>query len=1103
MFAGFICFVCLLLASLPALAQTATTGQITGTVKDPSGAVIAGAKLTLVSAAGEQRESVSNAEGFYRFVLLPPGNYKLTVTSPGFKTAAYDNVRVAITQTTEISPALGLAAATESVSISAEPPLVETTTPTTGRVIAETSVRQLPLPTRNFQQLLTLSPGTTANLSNNTELGRGDVNIYVNGQRDTSNNVVVDGTMVNSPGTNSTPNISVPSPDSIQEFIVQTSLYDASQGRNAGGNVALITKSGTNAWHGSVFEFLRNEALNANDYFLNAAHRPRPVLKRNQFGGTFGGPIIQDKTFFFVSYQGTRERNGASRSNSLMNPNIPAVLTDARTTAAGQDAIAKAFLGPTATWASVNPVAQKLLLATLPNGQFAIPSAAGPGATASTPVTTPISAISRFTEDQFIVNVDHSIGQKNKLSGKFFFSDTPQYQANFTFQGVNTFQVPGFGGNIDFHNRVLSLTDTHIFSPNVINQFHAGYSRINGPSQPEEPFKASDFGINNPLCAGNSRFCGMPTIVVAGLFTLGSTTLADQKSTTQTFEFSDTLSWTKGRHFFRFGGEVERYRIDFFFNFFSRGQISYNTFADFLRGTSVTGILGAGVRDRGMRVTDLATFAQDDIRISDRLTLNLGVRWGRNGGISEIDHRLVNFDPAAFAALGRNCTVLAPCPPPNGFFIPSDSLNPTDWNVAPRFGFAWRPFAQSDKGMVVRGGFGVYFNRFSTRFANQQLFNYPFGIVGVNVFGTWANPFPALAGLTFPLDPATVPSPINLLPAIPPLLPLRTPLPISGIYADPNMRTPYVYQYNLGIQKEVAKGLLAEIGYVGSKGTKLFSVYTFNQGATGTPPYNLSGFSNGKALTAGFQKVETSGTSHYDSLQASLTKRFGQGLQFLAAYTWSKSIDDGSGAATTEHAALPGDQQNLASQRALSDFDRPHRFVFSGVYDLPKFYKGDSGFTKRLANGWELASILTLQSGLPFSVTCTSSTTTLNYADVMPGVSPNVSGSVESRLGGYFNAAAFAPTCANAAPYGTSHRNSLRGPNQRNVDFSVVKFIPVSESTKLEFRTEMFNVFNMVNFANPISSFTSGSAASFATLGKITATSTGPRVIQFALKLSF
>jgi len=1106
------CLLCVLGLAQGVFAQTATTGQILGVVKDPTGAVVPGAKLALTSAAGQVRESSSDAEGRYRFVLLAPGSYKVVAQATGFKTLTLDYVNVALTQTTVLDLDLGVAAAAEKIEVSAAPPLVDTSNPTTGRVIGETQITQAPLPTRNFQQLLALSPGAVAAVSNNTEMGRGDVNIDVNGQRSTSNNVVMDGMPINSPGTNATPNLSVPSPDAIQEFIVQTSLYDASQGRNSGGNVAVVTKSGTNAFHGDAFEFLRNDSLNANDYFLKKAGRGRPTYKRNQFGGTLGGPIIKDKTFFFVSYQGTRERNGTSKTNSLMTMNLPSVLSDARSTTAGQNAIAQAFLGPAATWASVNAVAQKLLLAKLPNGQWAIPNAAVAGTTAL-PVSTPISGISRFTEDQFIVNIDHSLSQKNKLSGKFFFADAPQYQAAFTFQGSNAFQAPGYGGSIDFHNRVLSISDTHIFSPSLLNQFHAGYSRIYGPSSPEEPFQASDFGITNPLCAGNPRFCGMPTIGVTGYFAIGSAALgSDQKSVVQTFEFGDMLSWTKGRHLIRVGGDVVRYHMDLMFNFYSRGSITFNTFTDFLRGTGVTGVLGAGVRDRGNRATDMNMYFQDDIRVSDRLTLNLGMRVERDGGVSEIRNRFVNFDPAAFAALGRNCTVLAPCAPPNGFYN-TGSLNPADWNPAPRVGFSWRPL-KDDTGLVVRAGFGVYFDRISSRFANVQVFNYPYDIVGVNVFGTFANPFPAaLAGMTFPISPAPVPSPVILIPAIPPFFPVATPLPISGIYVDPKLRTPYVYQYNLGVQKEVAKGLLLEIGYVGSKGTKLLNMYVFNQGALGTAPYNLSGFSNGKIPTAGFHQVRSNAISHYDSLQASLTRRVGHGLQFLAAYTWSRSSDNNSaGPGTDLGTGIAGDQQKPATQRALSDFDRRHRFVFSGVYDLPKFYGGDSGLLKRTANGWQLATVTVFQTGSPFSVICSSSTTTLNRADFLPGATAataGLGGSVASHLDGYFNTAAFAATptsvmtCANAAPYGTSPRNFLRGPNQRNVDLSIVKFIPVTERTKLEFRTEFFNAFNFTNFANPISAFASGTTPTSSGLGKIISTSTGPRVIQFAMKVSF
>ena len=1071
-------------------AQTPTTGMLTGTVKDPSGAVVANAWLTLASASGEDRKAATAGDGSYRFPLLPPGVYELTVEAAGFQTYKATGVAIRITEATDVSPALTVAGAAVSVDVTAETPLVQSTSAATGRVIESQQIRELPLATRNFQQLLTLSPGTVANLSNNTEMGRGDVNIDVNGQRSTSNNVVVDGTQVNSPGTNSTPNISVPAPDAIQEFIVQTSLYDATQGRNAGGNVAVVTRSGTNTVHGSAWEFFRNRELNANDFFLNAKGTPRPVLNRNQFGGTLGGPVVKDKTFFFVSYQGTRERNGASLTNSLTFPFIPAGLTNDRSTAA-LTALQAAFYAPGTTIPALSPISLKLLQAKLPDGSWAIPSASGTAASKAIPVSTPMSGVSTFREDQFVTNGDQAIGSKNRLSGKFFYSDTPQYQSLFTFVGGNTQQIPGYGGNIDFHNRVLSLSDSHIFSPTLINQAHFGYSRINGPSTPQEPLKNPDFGINNPLCGGDGRFCGLSTISVLGLFTIGSTTLADQKSTTQTFEWTDMVTWTHGRHLVRFGGEVRRYRVDFFFNFFSRGQIAFNTFQDFLSGNIAYGLLGNGVRDRGMRATDGGGYVQDDFKVSSSLTLNLGMRVQYQGGISDIRGRLANFDPSAFKP---PCTVAAPCTSNTGFSTtgPGGTLNPNVAGVAPRFGFAWKPPL---KNVVVRGGYGVYFDRPSTRVANLQIFNYPYDIVGLGL-GSFASPFPDLSKVTFPINPVQVPSPVPYYYAGVPLP--TTPTAISGIYVDRNFRVPYVQQYSLGLQWEVKKDWMAELGYVGSKGTKLINVYTLNQGtSTTTAPYTAWGFSNNKVLN-GFQMATTDAVSHYNSLQASMTKRFSKGLQFLAAYTFSKSTDDASGAPTNEFAAVAGDQQNRSSNKALSDFDRTHRFVLSGLYELPRFYNGRSGAAKQIVNGWQLGGVLTAQSGIPFSVVCVSGSTLYNRADLLSATNPSLGGSVHSRLNGFFNTSVFSPTCTNTAPFGTSGRNIIRGPNQSNVDLSILKAFPVTERVRIDFRTEFFNTFNRVNFANP-----SNNVLVPATLGTITSAATGPRVIQFALKVGF
>jgi hypothetical protein len=1081
-----------------AWAQSPTTGEIAGQILDPQGAAVSGARVVISSASGAARETKSDANGRYRFALIEPGAYELRAEAGTFRPTTMSAVQVRITETTTVDLRLTIAGSTETVNVSAEPEVAQENA-TTGRVIGETQVNQIPLPTRNYTQLLALSPGAISSLPNNAELGRGDADINVNGQRSTSNNVILDGTEINSPGTNSTPSLSVPAPDAIDQFIVQTSMYDASQGRNSGGNVAVVTKSGTNRFHGDAYEFFRNDALNANDFFLNAAGQPRPELKSNQFGFTLGGPIVQNKTYFFVSYQGTRQRNGTSPTSSLGFMNMPADLTDDRSTAT-LDALATAYNGAAFP---LSPVAQALLQARLPNGQYAIPSAAN-GSTSATPgVTnsTPVSGVSQFTEDQFSVNIDQQITANNKLTGKFFFSNDPEQQAIFSFLGANAFEVPGYGGDITFHNRVLSLADTHVFNSHLINEARFGFSRIHAISTPEEPFTNAQFGIANPFAA---QYPGMATISVTGLFTIGSSPLADEKSVTQTWQAQDTLSYNVGRHSLRAGGQFRRYDIDFYFHSFSRGEILFNDFNDFLAGGSTNSVdvslLGAGVPDRGFRASDGGWFVQDDIRASSRLTLNAGIRFDHFGGYSELHGRFSEFNPANFPP-NAGCTVTAPCPNVFTLGAPGQQLNPSKFDVSPRVGFSWNPTDKNN--LVVRGGFGVYFDRFSDRFANLQVFTYPYDTIGTGLFtaGFVGTPFPDLTGYSFPL-PAQAPSPIPLL--LDGFLPIEQ-NPINGFYPAPHMPMPYTLAYNLDVQWSPANTWLVDIGYMGNRGDHLLNLFNLNQGTTlaadtTSAPYTIDGFSTNKQLF-GIDQVQTEATSGYNALQSSLTKRLGHGLQFLASYTYSHSIDNASAnnspGAESELAPLPGNQQDLSTQVGSSDFDRKHRFVFSGVYDLPKLYHGESHFGRELANDWETAGIVTLQTGLPYSVICSDGSSYNNYADPTGQAIVTSSGSTADRRTDYFNAAAF--SCGlNQLPFGTSPRNFLRGPGQKNVDFSLVKFFPVTEKSRIEFRAEFFNIFNFVNFAQPNNN---GFVPS--TFGQITATSAGPRIIQFALKYSF
>lgn len=1107
-----------------------TTGQITGVVTDPNGAVIPGASVKITNTETNlSRETTTSGEGVYSFQLLPPGNYRVSATASNFTETGVQAV-VNITQTTSVNISLSIGEIDPNmVTVQAEAPVLQTETSQNGRVVTGETIRQLPLPTRNFQQLLTLSPGAQSSVSNNTELGRGDSTISVNGQRTTSNSVRINGIDANSIGTNSTPNIAVPATDSLQEFIVQTSLYDASNGRNAGGNVEAITRSGTNVFHGNVYYFLRDKSFNANDPFLKAAGIERSVLDRHQYGATLGGPIIKDRFFFFGSYQGTREKNGASLTNSITVPVIPTGLTDTNRTAAG---LAATFGVPLVT---ISPQAVAILNARLPNGEFAIPSSNIPTRSAGLlGLTQPQSGVSRFRENQFNANADFNFTQNHSISAKFFVADNPTFQANYNFAGLGNgaTQLIGFGGDLTIKQKLYSVTDNYVISPNLVNQARVGFSRLRVTSVPEEPFSAADLGMSGSL---SSVYAGAPTLSFAGsdaLFLFGSSTLADQSSRINAYTFNDTLSWTAGNHRLKFGGEYRFSQVKFYFNAFSRGQIIYNdtftngvrtatAFQNFIQGIGLS-LIGSGIYDRYFKVTDSNYFVQDDWKINSRLTINLGLRYDLYGLPVEDQGRLVNFLPEQL----RIGTVASPAPPPNGLVqaeggplagVPTvqKTLVPVDKNnFAPRIGFAY--LLDEDAKIVVRGGYGIYYDRISTRYANTQLFNYPYFSLGVGlvnnvlapafptVFRPSATPFVPIPQPTqFPVAP-TVPSPLT------PLSPAG--FPIAGVFVDPELETPFVQQYNFGLQGEFGKNFVWELGYVGNRGTHLLQIITLNQ-----PVYNpatntftpriapASVLSANKNITGGIQQVQTTSLSRYNSIQMSLSKRFSDGLQFLAAYTVGRSTDYYSGSNVNELTNIPGDQYDWRTNRGPSDFNRKHRFVVSGVYDLPKPVDNSNG-AKWILNDWQIAGIAVFQTGTPFSIIDSNGTSIIQRANFDPRFASSEfagSGNVGDRLNQYFNTSAFTssrlgtPFFDPTHPFGNTPRNLIFGPGQKNVDISFIKQIPFTERFRGEFRTEVFNVFNWVNYANP------GNLIGTPTFGRITSASTGPRIIQFAFKLGF
>ena len=1119
-------------------AQTSTTGQISGLVRDPSGAAVAGAKVTASSSAGVTRTVSANEQGHYVLSLLPPGAYRVEAEKTGFAKTAVEGVTVRITEATDLDVQMALATQKQQVEVSSEAPLVQTQTAARGDVIQSRTIEQLPLATRNFQQLLTLTPGTSASIPNSSDLGRGDTAFNVNGQRTLSNAVVINGVDASSIGTGSTPNLAVPTTDSLQEFIVQTNLYDASQGRNAGSVVAAVTKSGTNSFHGDLFEFLRNDKLNANNFFLNGSGIARPTYKRNQFGGTLGGPILKDRIWFFVSYQGTREVNGTSLQNSIGTVFVPGDLSNDRSLPALNALAATYGVPPCGTPAAalgcLDPTAITLLQAKLPNGQFVIPSAPRPvpipaTATPVVPVPVPVVGISRFRENQINTNLDFKLSSANRLSLKFFGADNPETQALFNSFGLsNALPVPGFGANVNFNQRVLSADDIHLLSPALVNDFRFGYSTITTSSVPQEPFTSAQLGIASPL---SNLFPGMPEISVTNLFDLGASPFSDNNAAEPTYTVGDTLSWTKGRHSLKFGTEFKHHELAENFNLYTRGQIFFlglsgDPFKDFLGGYfNLTGltVMGSGVNNRDVSSYDWAGFVNDDWRVTDHLTLNLGLRYEYFSPFTEEDGRYIAFDPnrlqtttiPGFPA-GDNLAITggfvqaanATHPLPGIPLVQSSIVPPDKRNFSPRVGFAWQPFSNAAHPFVIRGGYGIYYDQPNSRFANNQLLNFPYYTLAQAVATPIAEPFvqtpqPSAFPLTFN-NPAIFPfgGPPALLPAL--VKGGFEPVSANGIFPNiHDFRTPYAQQYSLGIENQFANSWMVDLSYVGSLGRRLFRLRDLNQPIAPLPTATglLSpGLSSLVEQGFGFHVVESSANSSYNSLQASLTKRMSNGLQFLAAYTYSHSIDDCSGdpSGTSDITVVPGNQAVL-NNRASSDFDRRHRFVFSGLYDLPKFYKGGSVLAKQIVNGWEVASIFTIQSGTPFSVLTNATAFVQARADfnpALPDCNPALSGSVTSRLSEYFNVTCFAPA-STPGDFGTTGRNILQGPGQRDVDISAVKFFPVTERSNFEFRTEFFNAFNNVSFANPVNILAS------ANVGAIVATTTGPRVIQFALKFNF
>ncbi|HEV2232120.1 MAG TPA: carboxypeptidase regulatory-like domain-containing protein, partial [Terriglobia bacterium] len=1128
------------------LAQTAATGALTGTVTDPSGGVVPGATVHVVNVAtSDSHTFVSQSNGSYLAPFLAPGAYRVEVSKNGFKTVSLTGVSIAVAETSTLNVKLELGEVAQNVTVSTEAQLLQTQNQALGHVTDERMVEGLPLVTRNYTQILNLSPGVSSDVNDAGAIGVGDARISSHGAVVNDNNFQMNGVSVTDLDSGAA--IPVPNPDAIQEFKVQTGQYDASFGRDAGANVDVITKGGSNLFHGDAFEFLRNDDFNANDFFLNAAGKPRASLKQNQFGGSVGGPVIKDKLFFFGSYQGTRQRNGLDPDclGSFATPTQLTGLPDrSRATLGAAFANSPGLLGPAvaADGSNISSQALALLNATLPDGSFLIPAPQNANGTSS------VSQACPFTENQFLANADYVQSDRITWSERFFWANNDDERNFRPSAGTGGGNVPGFPFSEANQFRNVSISNNYVFRPNLVNQFVLGYNRgVLNSSQVQATVKVPGQTGAAPLTLGALGITAPPNdnirpeIGFLGGFNVGGNGNDGFIFTQNAYTFSDSLAYVHGRHSFRFGGGLARQEINFE-NFSFAGLIDFFNVADFLTGTPLLTADLQGLVDRAWRATNADAYAQDNIQVFPRLTVNLGLRYERQGVIgdslgrsSNVNLSLVNPNPPAGGTLqgyvvGSNFQ--GALPPGVTRAANSAAINGDGQNkFAPRVGYSWQ-LPRTDR-LVLRGGYGMYFERSTGQLFLQLIAVPPFSdfrvVVPAAVFGsTFATPFAPVP--TFPNFAPLAYSPTTA----------QTPQGFS-----PSFQPSIIQEYSQSLQVELAKDFALEIGYNGTRGTKLEVERAFNQAALTSaadpvrPGVTTNTVANvqqrvpfeGFSAPGAFQ-IETSGASWYNALDVSLTKRLSHGLQFLAAYTWARSLTDASNSSTgtQQGANLIGNQNDAHARYGPDGFIRPQRFVLSYLYDIP----GPSDTVSlrgRFLAGWAVSGVTTIQSGRRLDLTFAdphnvfgigAGALNTDPAQLASGCTASklvTSGSVQSRLSNYFNTACFtappivgdpeppltpgacgaASTCAQATTFGNAGPGIVGGPDQVNFDFALIKRTALGSdrARNLEFRAEFFNIFNHTQFADPDTAFNDP------TFGVIQATSVAPRIIQLALKLNF
>ncbi len=1019
-------------------------GSIGGTVSDTSGKAVAGARVDLVEAdTGKKRTTRSNSEGAFVVTALTPGPYRIEVERENFRRHV-QTIDLAVNQEIHVDIPLLPGQRTEQVSVSGRAPMTRTESAAIGGVIDTRSILGLPLDGRNFYELSLLLPGVVPPAPGSAGSARGDFAINVNGAREDANNFVLDGVYNGDPKLNG---FAVNPPvDAIREFEVATSSYDASFGRNSGAQVNVITKSGTNQVHGTVYEFFRNAALDERNYFAPAG-QPAPKYQRNQYGASLGAPIVKHRTFIFGDYQGQRLREGITTIT-----NVPTLAERNGDFSQSQNPPANPLTGQPFPGNQLPKFFQNPIGAAIA-ALYPLPNRNVPGQDFIS------SPARRDREEQFDLRLDQIVSAKSEISARYSFADRSLYDP---FSGPGYSMLPGFGVNIPRRAQNAMIGNTHVFTPSFLNEIRVGFDRVAQRVNQENVNRNLNAQVGLPVISQNPRDTGLSFITVPGYSPLGDEGNNPQRGVSNDYQILDQATWTTGRHLVRFGFDFRVLQQNAFRDVQSRGLISFsglitgNPLSELLLGAPTISGVARLDNPQHLRGKSYNAFVQDTYRVRPDLTLTLGLRYEYNTPPVDAQNRANLFDPAThtLVAVGTN-----------GF--PRGGFDPDRKDFAPRIGIAWSPGGKGQT--VIRSGYGLYYDQSSLAPSEGLYFSPPyfdlrlfFPIQGLFNL-TLQDPFPA----NFPLG-----------------------VPLSATAFQRNLQTPYMQHWNFNIQRQLGSNRLVEIGYVGSKGTHLYGARDINQ----PQPSTAERYQRPLPQFEDVNLLESRGNSNYNSLQARFEQRLRAGLSALASYTFAKSIDDGSSFFTSGgDPNFPQNSYNLRAERGRSNFDVRHRMSISYAYDLP--FKG------KLLGGWQTFGILAFQTGRPVTVALlpdfdNSNTGRSNLgfgANDRPNVirNPNLDNRTPQR---WFDTGAFViPPRGN---FGNAGRNIVDGPGSQTVSASMIKNTALAERITLQFRAEVFNLLNHANFGLPDNFIGSP------TFGQVVSAD-NPRRIQLGLKLLF